>query len=130
MLKAYTCCAVYTQQHLQPIRIGCRCPSTTSQLCCARHLTCLYTHVLQVARVHYPGLPSHPHHKRVKGVFSGYGGMLAVELKGGVVAAEAMLKVRITASAAATAGSALFARLLLLLQRGAYGATKAVPCAC
>jgi hypothetical protein len=43
--------------------------------------------------------------------------MLAVELTGGVVAAEAMLKVRMTASAAATAGSAFFARLLLL-QRG------------
>jgi hypothetical protein len=49
--------------------------------------------VVQVARVHYPGLPSHPHHARIQGVYAGCGGVLAVELKGGVVAAEAMMAV-------------------------------------
>jgi hypothetical protein len=68
-------------------------PTITAVAVLATSHTRVYTAVPQVARVHYPGLPSHPHHKRVKGVFSGYGGMLAVELKGGVVAAEAMLQV-------------------------------------
>jgi cystathionine beta-lyase/cystathionine gamma-synthase len=39
----------------------------------------------KVARVHYPGLPSHPQHalakKQMRG---GYGGMISIELKGGL----------------------------------------------
>jgi methionine-gamma-lyase len=37
----------------------------------------------RVARVHYPGLPSHPDHPLAKRQMRGFGGMLAFELKGG-----------------------------------------------
>jgi cystathionine beta-lyase/cystathionine gamma-synthase len=36
-----------------------------------------------IAKVHYPGLPNHPDHKIAKTLFDGFGGMLALELKGG-----------------------------------------------
>ncbi len=36
-----------------------------------------------VARVHYPGLASHPHHARARDVLSGFGGMLSFEVHGG-----------------------------------------------
>jgi cystathionine beta-lyase/cystathionine gamma-synthase len=36
-----------------------------------------------IAKVHYPGLPNHPDHKIAKTLFDGFGGMLAIELKGG-----------------------------------------------
>jgi cystathionine beta-lyase/cystathionine gamma-synthase len=45
-----------------------------------------------IARVHYPGLPSHPDHEQAKAVLKGFGGMVGLELKGGVKAAERMLK--------------------------------------
>jgi cystathionine beta-lyase/cystathionine gamma-synthase len=45
-----------------------------------------------IARVHYPGLPSHPDHDKAKAVLKGFGGMVGLELKGGVKAAERMLK--------------------------------------
>jgi cystathionine beta-lyase/cystathionine gamma-synthase len=45
-----------------------------------------------VSRVSYPGLPSHPDHERAKAVLKGFGGMVGLELKGGVKAAERMLK--------------------------------------
>jgi cystathionine beta-lyase/cystathionine gamma-synthase len=41
-----------------------------------------------VARVNYPGLESHPRHSRARELFEGFGGVLSVELKGGVPAAE------------------------------------------
>jgi cystathionine beta-lyase/cystathionine gamma-synthase len=44
------------------------------------------------AKVHYPGLPSHPDHQRAKKVLDGYGGMVGLELKGGPKAAERLLK--------------------------------------
>jgi cystathionine gamma-synthase/cystathionine gamma-lyase/cystathionine beta-lyase len=40
-----------------------------------------------VQRVHYPGLASHPDHDRATRLFSGFGGMLAIELTGGAAAA-------------------------------------------
>jgi len=40
-----------------------------------------------VARVHYPGLESHPAHARARELFSGFGGMLSFELDGGGPAA-------------------------------------------
>ena len=43
----------------------------------------------QVARVMYPGLPSHPQHALAKRQMSGFGGMVAFELKGDVEAANA-----------------------------------------
>ncbi|UQA57558.1 trans-sulfuration enzyme family protein [Polyangium aurulentum] len=45
-----------------------------------------------VLRVHYPGLPSHPHHARAKALFDGAGGMVAFELKGGVEAAARLIE--------------------------------------
>lgn len=37
----------------------------------------------EFARVHYPGLPSHPDHEIAERVLDGYGGMMAVELAAG-----------------------------------------------
>jgi cystathionine beta-lyase/cystathionine gamma-synthase len=45
-----------------------------------------------IVRVHYPGLPSHPDHAHARKVLAGFGGMVGLELKGGVRAAERMLK--------------------------------------
>ena len=42
----------------------------------------------KVARVHYPGLASHPDHKLAKKQMRGFGAMLAFDLKGGVKAAR------------------------------------------
>lgn len=44
-----------------------------------------------VARVHYPGLESHPRHARARMLLDGFGGMLSFELKGGLEAAERLL---------------------------------------
>jgi cystathionine beta-lyase/cystathionine gamma-synthase len=43
----------------------------------------------KVARVHYPGLPSHPDHRLARRQMSGFGGMLAFDMKGGLPAARA-----------------------------------------
>jgi len=45
-----------------------------------------------VARVFYPGLEGHPGHARARALFRGFGGMLSFEPRGGVAAAEAMLR--------------------------------------
>jgi cystathionine beta-lyase/cystathionine gamma-synthase len=45
-----------------------------------------------IAKVHYPGLPSHPDHERAKTVLNGFGGMVGLELKGGAKASERLLK--------------------------------------
>ncbi len=42
----------------------------------------------KVARVHYPGLASHPDHALAKRQMAGFGGMLAFDLKGGLSAAR------------------------------------------
>ncbi|HEV2299653.1 MAG TPA: aminotransferase class I/II-fold pyridoxal phosphate-dependent enzyme [Candidatus Acidoferrales bacterium] len=42
----------------------------------------------KVARVHYPGLPSHPDHKLAKRQMTGFGAMLSFDLKGGIAAAR------------------------------------------
>lgn len=44
-----------------------------------------------VARVHYPGLPSHPDHALAARLLGGFGGMVGLELRGGAAAAERML---------------------------------------
>jgi len=36
----------------------------------------------EIAKVHYPGLPSHPDYEIAKTLLDGFGGMLAIELKG------------------------------------------------
>ncbi len=58
-----------------------------------------------VTKVHYPGLPSHPDHKHAKAVLDGFGGMVGLELKGGVRSAERMLKrLRLATHAPSLAG--------------------------
>ncbi|HUJ82857.1 MAG TPA: aminotransferase class I/II-fold pyridoxal phosphate-dependent enzyme [Candidatus Acidoferrales bacterium] len=42
----------------------------------------------KVARVHYPGLPSHPDHLLAKKQMRGFGAMMAFDMKGGVKAAR------------------------------------------
>ena len=37
----------------------------------------------EISKVYYPGLPSHPDHEIAKTLLDGFGGMLAIELKGG-----------------------------------------------
>jgi methionine-gamma-lyase len=44
-----------------------------------------------VARVHYPGLPSHPGHALAARQMSAFGGMLAFELHGGLAAGKALM---------------------------------------
>ncbi len=54
----------------------------------------------KVQRVLYPGLPSHPNYKLAKKQMSGFGGMVTIEVKGGVKAAVKVcdsLKVAINA---------------------------------
>ncbi len=57
------------------------------------------------ARVHYPGLPSHPDHARAAAVLDGFGGMVGLELRGGTRAAERMLRrLRLVTHAPSLAG--------------------------
>lgn len=46
----------------------------------------------KVARVHYPGLPSHAQHERAKRLFRGFGGLLSFELNGDARAADAFIE--------------------------------------
>ena len=41
----------------------------------------------RIARVHYPGLPSHPDHALAARLLDGFGGMMGIELQGGAGAA-------------------------------------------
>jgi cystathionine gamma-synthase len=42
----------------------------------------------EIARVHYPGLPSHADHEVARATMDGFGGMMAIELAGGGPAAD------------------------------------------
>jgi methionine-gamma-lyase len=44
-----------------------------------------------VARVHYPGLATHPQHELAGSQMSGFGGVLGIELAGGFEAADALM---------------------------------------
>ena len=46
----------------------------------------------RIARVHYPGLPSHPDHALARELLDGFGGMLAIELADGGDATPAVLE--------------------------------------
>jgi cystathionine beta-lyase/cystathionine gamma-synthase len=46
----------------------------------------------KVERVHYPGLPTHPDHATAQKQMRGFGGMLAVEVKGGRAEARRVLE--------------------------------------
>ena len=45
-----------------------------------------------VVLVNHPGLESHPQHERAQSLFSGFGGMLSFELRGGLEASNALLQ--------------------------------------
>ena len=45
-----------------------------------------------IARVHYPGLPSHPQHALAKRQMRGFGGMISADLKGGLPASRRFLE--------------------------------------
>jgi len=45
----------------------------------------------EVARVHYPGLPTHAGHELAKSQMSGFGGMISFELKGDIERAKRMI---------------------------------------
>jgi len=45
-----------------------------------------------IAKVHYPGLATHPDHGRASKMLDGFGGMVGLELRGGAEAAERMLR--------------------------------------
>lgn len=46
----------------------------------------------EIRVVHYPGLPSHPDHEVAKSTMDGFGGMMAIELAGGALAADKFLR--------------------------------------
>jgi cystathionine beta-lyase/cystathionine gamma-synthase len=54
--------------------------------------------------VHHPSLPSHPDHETARRLMNGYGGMLGVELKGGVAAADRFLRALTIATHAPSLG--------------------------
>src|SRR6201987_673193 len=59
----------------------------------------------KVAKVHYPGLASHPDHKLAKRQMKGFGAMLAFDLKGGLPAARRFCdRVRVFLLAASLGG--------------------------
>jgi cystathionine beta-lyase/cystathionine gamma-synthase len=45
-----------------------------------------------IERVYYPGLESHPSHHRAQALLGGFGGMISFEMKGGLPAAERLLR--------------------------------------
>jgi len=59
----------------------------------------------KVARVHYPGLPSHPDHRLARQQMKGFGAMLAFDMKGGIAAARRVCdRVRVFLLAASLGG--------------------------
>jgi methionine-gamma-lyase len=59
----------------------------------------------KVARVHFPGLPSHPDHKLAKRQMGGFGAMMSFDMKGGLPAARRFCdRVRIFLLAASLGG--------------------------
>jgi len=64
-----------------------------------------FEHHPKIARVYYPGLPSHPQHELARSQMSGYTGMLSVELRGGYAAADKFISsLRLGARAASLGG--------------------------
>jgi cystathionine beta-lyase/cystathionine gamma-synthase len=58
-----------------------------------------------IAKVHYPGLESHPDHAVAARVLGGFGGMVGLQLAGGVAAAERFLsRLRVVVHAPSLAG--------------------------
>ncbi len=60
----------------------------TNALAIARHLSARP----EVTVVNYPGIETHPDHRRARELFSGFGGMLSFELAGGAEAARRLAR--------------------------------------
>src|SRR6266568_3191929 len=58
-----------------------------------------------IAKVNYPGLSSHPQHKRAERLFEGFGGMMSFEMVDGVKAAESFMHATKLAAVAPSLGS-------------------------
>jgi cystathionine beta-lyase/cystathionine gamma-synthase len=59
----------------------------------------------EISKVHYPGLPKHPDHEIAKSILDGFGGMMAIELKGGGAATlKFVRKLRLFTYAASLGG--------------------------
>ncbi|HEX6643884.1 MAG TPA: aminotransferase class I/II-fold pyridoxal phosphate-dependent enzyme [Gemmatimonadales bacterium] len=59
----------------------------------------------RIARVHYPGLASHPDHAIAQKALGGFGGMVGLEIRGGIPATERFLRrLRLVAHAPSLAG--------------------------
>ncbi len=61
-------------------------------------------HHPKVAKVYYPGLPSHPQHELARSHMNGFTGMLSVELRGGYAAADKFISSLRLATRAASLG--------------------------
>ncbi len=73
-----------------------------------------------VAKVHYPGLPSHPQHALAARQMKGPGGMISFEVKGGASAARALLEtVRIFVCAESLGGVESLIELPAVMTHGA-----------
>ncbi len=57
-----------------------------------------------IAKVNYPGLSSHPQHKRAERLFEGFGGMMSFEMVDGVEAAESFMHATKLAAVAPSLG--------------------------
>lgn len=76
----------------------------------------------RVARVYYPGLPSHPDHEIARRQMTGFGGMVCIDLKGGQEAAyRAFDRLRLIARAASLGGAESVCSLPVLTSQ--YGLT-------
>lgn len=75
-LDPHACFLLHRSLKTLPLRME---RHNSNAMAIARHLE---SHPA-VARVHYPGLESHPDHVTAKSHFDGFGGMVAVEMSGG-----------------------------------------------
>ncbi|HUU44809.1 MAG TPA: aminotransferase class I/II-fold pyridoxal phosphate-dependent enzyme [Acidobacteriota bacterium] len=76
----------------------------------------------EIARVHYPGLPDHPGHQLAARQMRGFGGMLAVDLKGGYDAAAHFVdRLQVIVNAASLGGVESLASLPVLTSHARAG---------
>jgi cystathionine beta-lyase/cystathionine gamma-synthase len=81
----------------------------------------------KVARVHYPGLASHPQHALARAQMpGGFGGLLSFELRGGFESAQAFIKsMKVPARAVSFGGFESLATQPAAMWAGSIGAEKA-----
>jgi cystathionine beta-lyase/cystathionine gamma-synthase len=81
----------------------------------------------KVARVHYPGLASHPQHALARSQMAGgFGGLLSFELRGGFESAQAFIKaMKVPARAVSFGGFESLATQPAAMWAGSIGAEKA-----